>query len=144
MLYSRFLLVTHLKYSSVFIYIAESLHCSLETITALLIGHTPIQRFLVLKKKGFPRWLGGKEPMCQCRRLGFDPWIGKISWRGNGNSHGQRNLVGYSPWGCKKAAHDRTIEHAHTIYLNLPKYGFLVSLQNHLNHGKYFKQFFKA
>ena len=21
-----------------------------------------------------PRWLSGKEPTCQCRRLSFDPW----------------------------------------------------------------------
>ena len=30
-----------------------------------------------------PRWLSGKEPACQCRRhrrLGLDPWVGKI-WR---------------------------------------------------------------
>ena len=38
----------------------------------------------------------------------FDPWVGKISWRRKWQhtpvflpwkSHGQRNLVGYSPWG---------------------------------------------
>ena len=31
----------------------------------------------------------GKEPVCQCRRhkrLGFDTWVGKISWGGHGNS----------------------------------------------------------
>ena len=28
-----------------------------------------------------PRWLSGKEYTCQCRRHGFDPWVGKISWR---------------------------------------------------------------
>ena len=27
---------------------------------------------------GLPRWLSGKEFMCQCRRCGFDPWVGKI------------------------------------------------------------------
>ena len=27
---------------------------------------------------GFP---GGKECACQCRRHGFDPWVGKIPWR---------------------------------------------------------------
>ena len=30
---------------------------------------------------GFPGGAGGKEPVCQCRRhkrLGFDPWVGKI------------------------------------------------------------------
>ena len=42
----------------------------------------------------------------------FDPWVGKIPWRKKwqttsvflpGKSHGQRSLVGYSPWGCKKS-----------------------------------------
>ena len=40
----------------------------------------------------------------------FDPWVGKIPWRRRwqptsvflpGKSHGQRSLVGYSPWSCK-------------------------------------------
>ena len=33
---------------------------------------------------GFPGGASGKEPTCQCRRHrrhGFDPWVGKISWR---------------------------------------------------------------
>ena len=46
----------------------------------------------------------------QCRRPGFDPWVGRIPWRREwlltpvflpGESHGQRSLAGYSPWGCK-------------------------------------------
>ena len=54
-----------------------------------------------------PEWLSGKEPACQCRRCGFDPWVRKITWRVYGNSltpvflpgesHGERSLVGYSP-----------------------------------------------
>ena len=49
----------------------------------------------------------------QCRRPGFNPWVGKISWRGGHgnplqysdleNPHGQRSLAGYSPWGCKES-----------------------------------------
>ena len=52
-----------------------------------------------------------KKKMCQqCRRPGFDPWVGKIPWRRAwqltpvflpGESHGQRSLVGYSPWGAE-------------------------------------------
>ena len=28
-----------------------------------------------------PWWLSGKESTCQCRRLGFNPWVRKIHWR---------------------------------------------------------------
>ena len=28
-----------------------------------------------------PWWLSGKEFACQCRRLEFDLWVGKIPWR---------------------------------------------------------------
>ena len=47
----------------------------------------------------------------QCGRPGFDPWDGKIPWRrksrlaplfSSGESHGQRNLAVYSPWGRKE------------------------------------------
>ena len=59
---------------------------------------------------GLPWWLSDKESVCQCRSLGFNTWIRKIPGGGSGNppqysclekSHGQRSLVGYSPWGCK-------------------------------------------
>ena len=42
----------------------------------------------------------------------FDPWVGKIPWRRArqpppvflpGESHGQRSLEGYSPWGHKES-----------------------------------------
>ena len=51
-------------------------------------------------------WLSSKESMCQCRGPEFNPWVGKIIWRGKWQpapvflpekSHGQRSLVGYSP-----------------------------------------------
>ena len=28
-----------------------------------------------------PWWFSSKESACQCRRLGFDPCVGKIPWR---------------------------------------------------------------
>ena len=31
-----------------------------------------------------------------------------------GKSHGQRNLAGYGPWGCKKLDTTEATEHAHT------------------------------
>ena len=52
------------------------------------------------------------ERIClQCRRPGFNPWVGKIPWRRErlptpvflpGESHEQRSLAGYSPWGYKE------------------------------------------
>ena len=30
---------------------------------------------------GLPWWLSGKKSVCQCRRCGFNPWVGKILWR---------------------------------------------------------------
>ena len=53
---------------------------------------------------------GDKESACQCRRWEFDSLVRKIPWRRQwlpipvflpGKSHGQRSLVGYSPWGRK-------------------------------------------
>ena len=47
----------------------------------------------------------------QCRRPRFNPWVGKIPCRWKwlptpvflpGESHGQRNLEGYSLWRCKE------------------------------------------
>jgi len=55
--------------------------------------------------------VSGKESTCQFRRCGFDPWVGKMSWRRNwqptpvflpGKSHGQRSMAGYSPWDHKE------------------------------------------
>ena len=54
--------------------------------------------------EGFPQWLSGEESACQCRRLKFDPWVGKIPWSrkwqptaafSSWKSHGQRSLAGY-------------------------------------------------
>ena len=48
----------------------------------------------------------------QCRRLRFNPQVGKIPWRREwqptpvflpGEPHGQRSLAGYSPWGRKES-----------------------------------------
>ena len=57
------------------------------------------------------RWLSSKQLACQCRRHEFNPWVGKTMWRRTlqptpvfwpGESHVQRSLEGYSPWGCKE------------------------------------------
>ena len=61
--------------------------------------------------KDFPGGPEAKTSYYQCRVPRFDPWVGKIPWRRkwqpspvllSGKSHGQRSLVGYSPWGRKE------------------------------------------
>ena len=39
----------------------------------------------------------GKEPACQCRRLRFNPWVGKMSWR-RAWQPTPVFLLGESPW----------------------------------------------
>ena len=73
-------------------------------------------------------WTELKESACQWkrhRRHRFDPWVGKIPWRRKWQptpvfwprkSHGQRNLVGYSPLGHKEL--DMTVHiRAHSPFL---------------------------
>jgi len=61
-------------------------------------------------KTGLPSELSGWRICLQCRRPRFDSWVGKIPWRRKWQStpvflpresHGQRSLAGYSPWGHK-------------------------------------------
>ena len=92
------------------------------TTTGLIIGtfvgkmmsllFNTLSRFVLGFPGGFP---GSKESTCQCRRCGFDPWVGKIplwrKWQPTsvfllGKSHGQRSLLDYSPWGRKAVGHD--------------------------------------
>ena len=73
------------------------------------------------------------------RRCGFDPWVGKIpcrrAWRPTPlflprESHGQRSLKGYSPWGCKEldmTEHTHTHTHTHTVCTYIYIYTFLLS-----------------
>ena len=62
--------------------------------------------------KDFPGASDCKSICLQCGRPGFDLWVGKIpcrrKWQSTpvllpGKSHGQRSLVGYSPWGRKES-----------------------------------------
>ena len=60
----------------------------------------------------FPGGSDGKSNCLQGQRPTFNPWVGKIPWRRKRpptpvllpwKSHGQRSLVGYSPWGHKES-----------------------------------------
>ena len=65
-----------------------------------------------MKILGFSGGSCGKEPSCNAGDPGSTPGLGKSQGEGNGNSlqctcpgefHGQRSLMGYSPWGHKES-----------------------------------------
>ena len=64
------------------------------------------------KLQGFPGGSDGKESTCNMGDLGSIPGSGRSpgGWHGNPvqyscleNPHGQRSLIGYSPWGCTES-----------------------------------------
>ena len=61
---------------------------------------------------GFPGGSDSEEFACNAGELGLIPGLRRSPRGGHGNSlqfsslenlHGQRSLVGYSPWGCKES-----------------------------------------
>ena len=64
-------------------------------------------------------WLSWERICLQCRSR-FDPWVGKILWKRSWqptpvscleNPHGQRRLVGCSPWESQRVWHDWATKH---------------------------------
>ena len=45
----------------------------------------------------------GKEFVRSAEDLGSIPESGRAPWRMEWLPHGQKSLVGYSPWGCKES-----------------------------------------
>ena len=81
---------------------------------------------------GLPRWHSRKwihPKMQETKRCGFNLWVRNICWIRKwkpillflpGEFHGQRSLMGYSPWGCKEAditEHTHTHTHTHKHWL---------------------------
>ena len=71
-----------------------------------------------------PWWLRWKSICLHCGRPGFDPQVRKILWRREWlptpvflprESHGQRSLAGYSPWGHKES--DMTETNTSTFFM---------------------------
>ena len=80
---------------------------------------------------GFPDGRDGKESACNAGDLGSIPGSGRFPWRRKwqptpvflpGESHEQRNLVGYSPWGCKELNETKQLIHTHTSFTVITKY----------------------
>ena len=71
-----------------------------------------ISLWLILYIVGFPGGSDSKESACNAGDLGSIPGLRRSPWRREwqptpvflpGKFHGQRNLAGYSPWGCKES-----------------------------------------
>ena len=86
------------------------------TITILIVCKDDVSKLNVSNNNlGLLWWLSGKESTSQCRRCKFNPWVGEDTLEKEmathssilaGKSHGQRNLVSYDPWVCKRIGHD--------------------------------------
>ena len=68
--------------------------------------------FSVVMYGSLPWWLRWLSICLQCRRPGFNPWVGNIPWRRKwqpmpvllpGEFHGEGSLVGFSPWGHRQS-----------------------------------------
>ena len=78
--------------------------------------------------------LSGKESACQGKRLRFHPWVGKLPWRRKwqpppvflpGESYGQRNLAGLSPWGQRTVGPDLAAKQQQTARAEVLSDAFL-------------------
>ena len=76
------------------------------------VGHNQVASLSLFKRalRGFPGGSDGKVSVYNAGDLGLIPGLGRSPGEGNGKptlvllpgrSHGQRSLVGYSPWGRK-------------------------------------------
>ena len=72
-----------------------------------------------------------KNPLAICGKPGFDPWVWKIPWRRAWQptlvfllreSHGQRSLSGYSPWGRKESDTSERLSPAQWFIRYFPKF----------------------
>ena len=79
-----------------------------------LVGKIPWKRdrLSTPESLGFPDVSDGKESACNVGDSGSIPGLRRSPRGGHGNpfqyyclenAHGQRSLVGYSPWGCKES-----------------------------------------
>ena len=88
---------------------------------------------------GLPQWLSCKESACKAGDIGD---VGSIPGSGRspgghgilsvGESHGQRSLVGYSPWGRKELGTTEGAEYTQSDHGSLGRYRRIAS------HGTWF------
>ena len=78
--------------------------------------------YILYIKQGFSGGSVGKQPICNAGLVGSIPGSGRPPWRKvwqptsvflPGKYHGQRSLVGYSPWGRSQRDMTEATEHTH-------------------------------
>ena len=125
---------------------------------SILYVWTIVTPFLFLKDLKYiirlPWWLCDEEPAWQCRRGRFNSQYRKIFWWRKwqpspvfllGKYHGQRSLVGYSPWGHKRIGHNLVIKQhwrEYIVFCSMEKEGIRVHERNSnlwvfLTHSKH-------
>ena len=113
--------------------LSQHVLCSIQIYTCQPMLRSQVSFLVMISFE--PMWLRWSQRISlQCRRPGFDPWVGKISWRRAWQatpvflpreSHGRMSLVGDSPWGLKESD---TAELSNTFNHN-------VKIQKELNFG---------
>ena len=82
--------------------------CSPSWLIHVNVWQKPLQCYKVISLQLIK--INEKRICLQCKRLSFYSWVRKVIWRRKwqptpgflpGESHGQRSLEGYSPWGCR-------------------------------------------
>ena len=106
--------ITHNKKSRIISSISTHMLGASTSFSELIFPVSTTRSYIHFKIQHNLRWLSDKSAG-QCRRhrrWRFDPWGGKIPWRWAEQptpvflpreSHGQRSLEGYSPWGFKES-----------------------------------------
>ena len=89
---------------------------------------------------GFPGDSDGEESACNVGDRESVPGLGKSPWGGHGNPfqypclenpNGQRNLVGYSAWGCKELDTTEWLSTQQTVYNSMMFIHIETDLYNH-------------
>ena len=77
-------------------------------------GFLPQLKITIIAANTYHSWLSGKESTCQAGDTGLISGLGRSPGEGIGSppvflpgkSHGQRSMLGNSPWGRKTVGHN--------------------------------------
>ena len=103
-----------------------------------LLKHVTVANIYYIYVLGFPGVSVVKNSLVRLpmQKIGLIPGSGSSPWEGNGNLfqcsclgnlYGQRSLVSFSPWGCRRVVHDLTTKQKQQYVLVTRLYvGYLI------------------